>query len=334
MTRPADRPRPARVIVIVPDGQPRSSGNWTTADRLVDGLRRRGLVAACQEAGSLTEPSGPPVVFHALHALHSAPAALARLRPGHDRLVTALTGTDTDGGDQGPLRSILERSDAVVAFHPLQAPDQAPTARVVPPGVEPLPGRRRRAAFGWPAGETVLVLPSGLRPVKDPTFALAPLAGLRAAGWPLRLVVAGPLRDGPLGEELGARLAVAGPWVQWLGEVSRAAMGDLYRSADVVLNTSLREGLSNALLEAMACRRPVLASDIPGNRAAVTDGRTGLLYRPGDASDFSTKALELLRDPDRRRRLAAAAARHVRRQFSPEREIDAYLDLYASLFGN
>jgi glycosyltransferase involved in cell wall biosynthesis len=316
-----------RVILVLRDGLPPTAGNRTTAERLAAGLRARGFSASIREAGDLPAASGPPTIYHALHALGAGPAALHRARPGVDSVVVTLTGTDAGDGPSPDLAAVLGRCDAVVTFHP----DPVAAAIIIPPGMAPLPGRSRRATWGVSADDTVFLLPAGVRPVKDPSFALAPLGRLRAEGRPVRLLIAGPARDADETADLVARLRAAGPWASYLGEVARARMGDLYRSADVVLNTSRVEGLSNAVLEAMACARPVLVSDILGNRAAVEDGRSGLLYRAGDAEDFAAKAARLADDPALRRRLGRAGARHVAVHFAPDAEIERLIGLYASL---
>jgi glycosyltransferase involved in cell wall biosynthesis len=107
----------------------------------------------------------------------------------------------------------------------------------------------------------------------------------------------------------------------------------VYQEASVVLNTSRFEGgMANSLLEAMAWGRPVLASDIEGNRSLVTDGVTGLLYR--DAGDFRDKAGMLIADPALRLKLGMAGHRLVEEHHSPEREAQAYLRLYGEIAGS
>lgn len=316
-----------RVIFVLRDGLPETAGNRTTAERLAAGLSARGVEVAIREAGQLRALPGRPTIYHALHALGSGPAALACARRDIDPVVVTLTGTDAGEGPSPALSAVLERCDAVVTFHP----DPVADATVIPPGVASLAGRRDRPAWDLAPGDVVFLLPAGVRPVKDPAFALAPLADLRASGRPIRLVIVGPARDQAATDDLCEQLRAAGPWASYLGELPHTRMGSLYRSADIVLNTSRIEGLSNAVLEAMACGRPVLVSDIPGNRAAVTTDRTGLLYAVGDPADFRAQAERLADDHALRRRLGRAAARHVRTRFAPEAEIDRLLALYANL---
>jgi len=88
-------------------------------------------------------------------------------------------------------------------------------------------------------------------------------------------------------------------------------MGSALRSADVVLNTSLAEGMSNAVLEAVAAGVPALASGIPSNRWAL-DGSggappAGILFDVDDWQEFVREALRLVDEPELRVALSRAA---------------------------
>ncbi|HET7341675.1 MAG TPA: glycosyltransferase, partial [Methylomirabilota bacterium] len=139
--------------------------------------------------------------------------------------------------------------------------------------------------------------------------------------------------DGRLDADEGAALAREldrRPWARHIGVLPHAQMPSLLAAADVVLNCSLSEGgMPNSLLEAQALGRAVLAADIPGNRALVEDGVTGLLF--GDARALAAQAARLLRDPALRARLGAAGRARVQAEFPPERERDGYLAVYRRL---
>jgi glycosyltransferase involved in cell wall biosynthesis len=95
-----------------------------------------------------------------------------------------------------------------------------------------------------------------------------------------------------------------------------------YQGADIVLNTSFSEGLSNALIEAIAADCPVLASDIPGNRWPVLgtsgDLPVGLLFDLNNPEDFIRKALQLIDDGVLRESFRQAA--QLRRSTWPREE--------------
>lgn len=95
---------------------------------------------------------------------------------------------------------------------------------------------------------------------------------------------------------------------------------------DIVVMPSLWEGMSVAILEAMAAGKPVVASDIVGNRTTVVDGVTGFLVR--ELNDY-TRALEgLVLDPDLRARMGMAGRRRVEEFFSIEQVMVKYEKIY------
>ena len=120
------------------------------------------------------------------------------------------------------------------------------------------------------------------------------------------------------------------PWARHLGAVEHARMASLLGQADVMLNCSISEGgMANSVLEALACARAVLASDITGNRALIEDDVTGLLF-DGPAA-LRAKAARLIGDPDLRARLGRAGRARVEREYPPARELDGYMEVYRGL---
>jgi phosphatidyl-myo-inositol alpha-mannosyltransferase len=124
----------------------------------------------------------------------------------------------------------------------------------------------------------------------------------------LRLVVVG---EGPEGERCRALVPPAlRDDVLFLGRVSDADLPGCYRAADVYVSPALGgESFGIVLLEAMAAGCPVVASDLPGYRSVVTDGRTGVLAPPGDPAALAAAIAGVLDDPERRTALAAAGER-------------------------
>ncbi len=72
--------------------------------------------------------------------------------------------------------------------------------------------------------------------------------------------------------------------VHWGGQVNNLDLPGYYRAADVYLSASRSDGSSVSLMEALACGRPALVSDIPGNREWITPGVQGWLFPDGDAN--------------------------------------------------
>ncbi|NUM56840.1 MAG: glycosyltransferase [Candidatus Hydrogenedentes bacterium] len=103
------------------------------------------------------------------------------------------------------------------------------------------------------------------------------------------------------------------------------------RAMDVCVLTSLREGFPNALLEAMALGRPVVAASVGGIPELVEDGVTGRLVTTRDPADFAAAILRIAEDCSEARRLGERARERVQREFSAKRMAGAYRALYEEL---
>jgi glycosyltransferase involved in cell wall biosynthesis len=90
----------------------------------------------------------------------------------------------------------------------------------------------------------------------------------------------------------------------------------LLAAADLFVLSSRNEGMARVLLEAMACGRPVVATDVSGTRACVQPDVNGLVVPPGRPAELAAAAIDLLADPQRRRRMGAAGRRLVEERFS------------------
>lgn len=98
---------------------------------------------------------------------------------------------------------------------------------------------------------------------------------------------------------------------------------------DIYVQTSRWEGLSYAMLEAMAMGKPVVATDIPPNRAIIQHGITGLLGK--DADTLTAHVRTLLNDADMRQRMGAAARDYVHTHHNAASTYAAYRQLYHRL---
>jgi glycosyltransferase involved in cell wall biosynthesis len=110
------------------------------------------------------------------------------------------------------------------------------------------------------------------------------------------------------------------------------AIEDYYRAADVFALPSLREGMPNALLEAMACGLPCVVSRLPGvTDAVIDDEHSGLLIDPADVKALAAALERVLAEPALAARLGAAARARVRASHSLEQLAAGYLAAYARL---
>jgi glycosyltransferase involved in cell wall biosynthesis len=117
---------------------------------------------------------------------------------------------------------------------------------------------------------------------------------------------------------------VAAGWVDYLGHADDVR--PFIAAADCVVLPSYREGTPRALLEAAAMARPLIATDVPGCRDVVADGRTGLLCRVRDAADLADKMRQMVAmPPDIRKQFGRSAQANVNTRFSETSVIQAYL---------
>ena len=105
----------------------------------------------------------------------------------------------------------------------------------------------------------------------------------------------------------------------------------LFQATDLFALSSLREGIPNVLLEAMAMEIPVVSTRIAGVPALIADGETGQLVEPGSVSELSQAIAVLRNDEHRRTRFARAARKHLETKFDFARRMDRVGDLYDAL---
>ena len=144
----------------------------------------------------------------------------------------------------------------------------------------------------------------------------------------LRLVIVG---DGSLRTEIERLLAEAHVLDQvWLAG-SRDEAPELLRSLDLFVLPSQAEGISNTILEAMACGLPVVATEVGGNAELVAEGKTGQLVPANNPAALAAAICGYAGDPDRVQAHGAAGRRQIEARFSLETMVAAYRAVYDAL---
>lgn len=191
---------------------------------------------------------------------------------------------------------------------------------------------RLRARAGAPAPG----LPAGFRvgtvgrldPVKGLDHLIAAAALVAPQAPDVCFVIAGDGPERAALEERARQLAVA-ERVTFLGQ--RDDVPAVLASLDLFVQSSLSEGLSNALLEAMALGCPIVATEIGPNAEAVRHLESALLVPPADAPALAEAILRLRRDRSLAADLGRAARARAEENFSLERSVERYLELYYAL---
>ncbi|MEI8131828.1 MAG: glycosyltransferase family 4 protein [Leptolinea sp.] len=186
--------------------------------------------------------------------------------------------------------------------------------------VTPLPDKRQ-----------VVVLPARMLWDKGVAEFVQAARRLHAEGFDARFILAG---DTDEENPAAVPSSALQEWqqegiVEWAGWQSD--MPAVYASANIVCLPSYREGLPKTLIEAAACGRPLVATDVPGCREVVIPHQTGLLAKVRDVNSLTDCLIALLCDKAEQQRLGTNARRLVEIEFSTERIIRETLLVYSKL---
>jgi len=184
-----------------------------------------------------------------------------------------------------------------------------------------------RRELGLDANEIVIGTVGRLEPEKDQMTLLEMFRQIQPTTAPIRLVIVG---TGAMAEDLKATAARLGIADRTLFLGLRHDVPRLLAAMDLFVLTSVREGLPISLVEAMAARLPVVASNVGSIRDLVRDGQTGFVVPAGDVSGFRTAVDRLVGCPDMRRRFGSEGRSTVEGSFSLSAMIRAYQDMYVS----
>jgi glycosyltransferase involved in cell wall biosynthesis len=335
-----------KILLMTPGPAEQHRGPATTVHRYREGLQRRGhLCELFGDAGegqlkqSLegTVARFRPDLVHAHDAARTGVQLLGLRVPW----VVSISGDDVFDDSRDPRRGphvceVLRQAHRVLVPAPCigelverLVPATVGKIDLVPRAGATLPtgGTDLRRSLGIPRNRLLLLLPGGLRPIKGQHRALPLIDVLRRHGVDAELVIVGPEQDPAYAAEL-RRLAAAEPRVRILPPLSRERMGATYMNADIVLSTSREEAMSLSILEAGMLGRPVVASDVPGNRALVRHRETGLLFEDDEA--LARCVLALCRNRSAAGALGVRMREDFKRRFDVEVEVDRLLSAYAA----
>lgn len=289
----------------------------------------------------------PDLVHHftVKPVLYGSVAALVGGRPAVVNSITGMGYIALARGLRGEVlrlitrvlyRGFLPRRSSRVIFQNRSDRDHFLAARLVPEAsVVVIPGSgvdiRRFHVTPEPAGEPVVLMASRMLWDKGVGELVEASRLLRARGLKPRIVLAGrPDAGNPrtISQEQ-LRQWGADEGVEWVGH--REDMPDLYARAQVVVLPSYGEGLPKSLVEAAACGRAIIATDVPGCREAVDDGVNGLLVKSRDPVSLADAIQALLQDPDRRAAMGRRGRERAEREFSDEQIVGQTLAVYDEL---
>lgn len=173
----------------------------------------------------------------------------------------------------------------------------------------PAPAERPEMLRGGP----VIGVVCALRPEKGLDTLLKAFAAILPQYPDARLAIVGSGSEETALQQMAASLGI-GNATHF--EPATRKVAEWLRCIDIFVLPSLSEALSNSLMEAMACGCCPVASEVGGNPELVIDGRTGLLFPPGNAPALAARLRDLVGNESARRNMAAAAATRIATDFT------------------
>ncbi|XP_070241701.1 glycosyltransferase 1 domain-containing protein 1 isoform X2 [Bos mutus] len=330
----------------------RHTGNAVTAQRVRDHLEAAGHVCILKDAFDFESPSEISNFIKAENL--EAAVALHLYRGG--RLLQGngipfgiiFGGTDlnedVNQGDKNKVMGkVLEEARFAVAFTESMketAQRQWPRAKdkiyVQSQGIATVPN----TAFNWNTflqrseinqsadNLHVFLLICGLRQVKDPLYLVDAFSEWHQEEPNVYMVIVGPEVDPVFTREVKAKVKRT-PGVRLIREMAQEDLHAVMKNCFALVNSSVSEGMSAAILEAMDLEVPVLARNIPGNSAVVKHEVTGLLF--SDPQEFVQLAKRLVSDPALEKTIVANGREYVRKYHSWQEERQTYRQLVRTL---
>jgi glycosyltransferase involved in cell wall biosynthesis len=345
-----------RILILTPTAFPSTTGNAITVERWRRSLIKQGYVVQALATEDLDVSAlrqlvsdSQPDLIHIHHAFRTGQLlfdpSIESMMNGR-ALVVSPGGTDIhldtkEEGRRKIITQVFEKTKAII----VQSEEMMRSLLGFFPSLQDrivmIPksycwmGEEEfnlRGAVDCSPEDILFFLPAGVRPVKGNLEVLRLLERAQTLRRSIRAVFAGPVLEKEYAGRFEQEVKRLHIFARWLSPIPPQAMRSAYQGADVILNNSFSEGLSNLLLEAKASGKPILASNIPANRQPVLgnpgDLPAGLLYDPHSPEDFLKQALRLADDRELRKKLGQAGKDQTARLPRPEEEARGLIRVY------
>lgn len=344
------------ILILTPTAFPSTTGNAITVERWRRSLIKQGCAVRVLATEDLDVSALRQLVSHSqpdlIHIHHAFRTGQLLFNPSIESmmngraLVVSPGGTDIhldtqEEGRRKIITQVFEKSKAIIAQSEEMTQsilDRFPSLQdrifMIPKsccwmGEEEFDLRR---ASNCGSEDVLFFFPAGIRPVKGNLEALILLEKIHRLRPMIRAVFAGPVLGKDYAGRFEQEVKRLRVFARWLPPIPPQAMRSAYQGADVILNSSFSEGLSNILLEAKASGKPILASDIPGNRWPVLgdqkDSPAGILFDLHSPEHFIQQALRLIDDRELRRKLGQGGKNQSARLPGPEEEARGLIRVY------
>lgn len=311
--------------------QPR--GNSTTSKRIIHFLQKEGIqtsVFPYMEKDLWHLPQTD--VVHILHATRFVSWAQENHYTINQPYIVTMGGTDINLDLQSPMSediyALLDMASFITVFTQDAAwkvghlsKDWLNKTVVIP----------QTAWISWNISmktqydEPQILLPAGLRPVKDVLQVIPALDDLIISYPNLHFTLLGANLSNQVYHQV-MEASRNRPWFTYAGVVPYEIMTNWYKLSNIVINTSISEGQPLAVMEAMAMGKPVIARKIPANESLILHNQTGWLYETLD--QFKEAFHTIMSNPAHREQVIQHAKEWIHQSSSPAQEAAQYIELY------
>jgi len=304
-----------KIAILTPKYLPQINGNTTTVERLAIGLKNKKILTKVINLSKLKNNKKvlkiikkfDPDIVHAFHAFKSGPTALEVARELKKPLITTITGTDVNHDlfkkeRRNKVIEVLNYSKKIVVFHKSiknkvikNIPSAKNKIKIIKQSVK-LERKKfnLRKKLRLSENDFVFFLPAGVRKIKYQNFCIDGFKRIHSKYNNVKVVMAGPVLEKDFARDFFRKIKDL-DWIYYLKGIPHDKMFYAMKSSDVAMNKSISEGgMSNAVLEAMYIGKPVLASNIEGNRSIIKDNFNGFLFN--SENDFVKKATILIKN--------------------------------------
>jgi glycosyltransferase involved in cell wall biosynthesis len=338
-----------QIAIISPYTLPVNRGNSLSAERIKKGLIKKGLTVSIFDSSkdSVKETAAfHPDIVHCLHGTRSQLFISELYNHISAPMVTTLTGTDYNSPEKPgtlseKLSYMLQRSSAIITFHSFARallleifPAFSEKVHIIPQAVELMTRNESRNSirnkYEYTESDVIILLAGGIRSIKNLDYALDACFEIEKQNHQIKLILAGPVIEQNNADHIfgkGKELKC----FSYLGELSQHETRRLMYASDILLNTSISEGMSGAILEAMAESLPIIATCNSGNAALVDNNENGFLVKLDDQEDLIEKLMRLISDKELQNNMGAKGRDKVEKYYTPEQEIVRLLKVYENV---
>lgn len=338
-----------KITIFTPKYLPSINGNTTTVSRIVTGLKSKKIKTQVINISKLKNKQKAlnsirkfnPDIIHAFHSYKTGPIALEISKKLKKPLLVNVTGTDANHDLNNKKRKkaiekVLVNAKKIIAFHSSikarvvgKIPSAKSKFRIIKQSVK-LERKKfdLRKRLNLSNKDFVFLLPAGIRKIKYQNFCIRGFKKIHSKHPNVKVITSGPILEKDFAKQFFRKIKNL-DWFYHI-EIPHDKIYYALKSVDVALNKSISEGgMSNAVLEALYTGKPVLASNIEGNRSVIKNNINGFLF--SKEKDFIQKADKLVKNKKLRQRLGKKAKEFFNKNFSYKKEIDSYVKVYEKI---